>query len=333
MATIILSHESARAYWASPWMRHEERSLGRDETAAALKDADAGLRHVLLKEVCAAAPLNQLDAPLSLLVTERARRRETKLARFRCMHLDALPKGSLVHAMRLELSDAAAPVDVLASSPAFCFLQLASGADMLGLAKLGFELCGEYAIDERASKGFVKRPAVTDAEQLSAFVDACPGLTGAKPARRIAQHVLDGAKTPDDAAIALAASLPRSLGGMGVPAPLLGQTLGLPEDAVRMMGTRELSPTLLWPGIATALEYDPRPGTAQTASNDYAQRKARAYERVGYELLSLTREDMGDIDALRACLERLARKLGKRRQPVNDRQAARQQETLAQLFG
>lgn len=330
MAALVLSHDTALTYWKSAWIKHDEELLDAERSQRVLKNADCTVTKETLEVLEASDRFAGLPRPLDILVANRERRRNTSRARARAIETP-LPDGSLVYAEHLETAEGG--IDVCLCTPAFCFVQKAHGLDAIELACLGFELCSQYARDSKAEKGFYLRPPVATPEKIAQFAGSAPGMTGSKPARKIAELLIAGSKSPDETALALFAHLPRSLGGVGVPAPLLDQALEIPEEFTRLVGSRYLRPALVWPQIHVALEYDARDGNESSFQAEYLARKSRAYAGAGYELIELSRSDIENFESLRVCFERIARKLGKRRKPANAKQDARQRKTYQQLFG
>lgn len=330
MTTLILTHESALAFWRSPASGLAQAALQEREIGDALEDVTGKIRASTLAAIRESGRLGQVSFPLELLTATRGDRRSTKLMTLHCMQTP-IPAESLRFwkGFRIE----GQRVDLLVSSPEFCFVQMTRRLSDIEALMLACELCGSYRLSDSDPRGYVHAEPLTQPAWLEWYANEARQMTGAKQARRLATHALSGARSPQQAKLALMASLPRSLGGIGTPAPELDHVIEVPDDVARVLGSRTRTPDLFWPQVATALELDTRSWANAGSRADYEERKADAYRRMGITLITLSRAQLGDLDALRRLFEVVARSCGKRRHPVNERQAARQEATHRVLFG
>lgn len=188
------------------------------------------------------------DEPLDVLVGQSKDRRRHPRLKTHLWSLD-LPKRSLAKfAPGLQLS-----------SPEFVFLQMARDLAFYDLLKLGFELCGTYALAPDTPRGFISRNTpLTSAEKIIAFVDKCPKAKGAKTARKVARHIIDGSASPMETALAMILCLPHYYGGYAFPRPALNMpmTLELDDGETGRTRTRACRCDLFWSKKALAIEYD-----------------------------------------------------------------------------
>ncbi len=330
MTPLILSHETAVAYWNSPWVVHTEEMLAVPQAELILRESAGTLDSRSVEASAKEEPLRQLSLPFDLLSSARGDRRKTETMQVRSMQA-ALPANSL---MSITISSDTAPagVELYVATPELAFVQMAQHLDRAELVKLGFELCGMYANEPRAKKGYVSRPPVTTPERLHAYAESALGQHGAKAARTISKYLIAHSKTPDETCMAMLACLPRSLGGIGVPAAQMSQAIELPEDVTRMIGTKTLTPTLYWEDIRTALEFDARSWEDESARDAYNRRKENVYRHIGIDIISVNINDIQNLERMRRILESVASKLGKRRLPANENQALKQQQLHESLM-
>ena len=337
---IVLSHETALAFWELPAVASADaaayRPLKAPETEALLQEPVSREDAATLATLLAAPPLSQLPRPVSLLTGLRASRRVTRLAHVRCMQA-ALPAGALLElgvtpaaASPIRSADVAEATRVHVCSPELVFVQMTAQLDDWELAALGFELCGTWARAVPDSPGTLATPLSTP-DKLLSFAQAADNMTGAKRARRLARYVLPGARSHEEALIALLSCLPRALGGMGAKPAVLGAQIEAPDVVARIVGSRTLMPDLYWPEGNIALEYDHRLWQDDERWGAYERRKRNAYALMGIELVSLRRDDLSFPDTVRAAFERINRKTGKRLKPANEKQRAQQDALLAWL--
>lgn len=96
------------------------------------------------------------DGTVHVLVTEQRRRRS--ISSVTCHLAEKIPPNGFTHIEG----------DIFCSSPELCFLQMARVLPLLQLIKLGFELCGCYALapDGRA----IEQPALTSKDRIDDFL-------------------------------------------------------------------------------------------------------------------------------------------------------------------
>lgn len=329
---LVLSHASALAYWRQFSRPTEEETCSAEECQQAL-DGTRGSIHV--RELARALdmfPLSTLDRPLDLLTSSRNDRRSTSLATFRCMQT-MLPDDSLAR-LSCKPEDGHMTFDVYASSPELCFIQMACTLSIWELIELGFEMCGNYGnTSKRTGKAqtsitpsyaMESSTVISTPEHIQEFVASCSGTTGSKRARQAAKWLVAQSGSSEETHICILAFLPRSLGGMGAPRPLLNQHIAAPDVVARVLGTRTLTPDLFWPSGRVALEYDGRIWNNARAREEYEKRKCNAYRIMGIEVVSIGRSDLDHPDTVREQFRRINRRCGKRLKEPNSKQRAKQ---------
>ena len=120
--------------------------------------------------------------------------------------------------------------DVYASTPGFCFLQLARRLTLAQLVLVGCSLCGGYYVSPQSE--VVLRSPVTSTDEIGAYLDGAKGVRGLGLARRALSLVADGAESPQEVNSYLLTCLPKELGGCGVGKLSLNYVIPVePEDA------------------------------------------------------------------------------------------------------
>lgn len=99
------------------------------------------------------------------------------------------------------------------------FLQMAESFPLETLVVAGMELCGRYAVSREGA--ISSRCPLTSASRLRRFVGQAEGMRGVKKARRALRFVMDDSASPMETSLALLLSMPRSLGGYGLPRPVM----------------------------------------------------------------------------------------------------------------
>lgn len=199
------------------------------------------------------------------------------------------------------------------SSPAFTFLQMAKTLDLVQLICYGCELCGKYAFDERAKRGFNKRcgPLVSK-ETLEGFIYGAEGLPGAKRARIAMHYIVENSASPRETMGALQLALPYRYGGYGISAFSMNFDVPL-EGAARMMYHRNpCTIDICFPEKKLAIEYLGLYDHSGEEAVGSDRGRTLALEEMGYEVLELTKVQMDNIVSFEVVVKRVAKILGKR---------------------
>lgn len=234
-----------------------------------------------------------------------------------------LPAGSFV-SLRMRA------LDIWVTSPELTFLQLAQVLDVVGAAYVGMALCSSYRIDELDSSGVVRRDAdgddpLTSVARIGRYLDRASGVRGATMARRALKHVRDGACSPPEGGIALAAELPPLLGGYSLGKVTLNQGMrayagvdgaGRAKYVTRYPDVLICSTDSRKRARAAGIDYDP------LLTHGHEIRRQLDLDR-GNQITAARRLDhftftdrqTSDYDSFAASMEQVRRALGARRTP------------------
>lgn len=239
------------------------------------------------------------DEPLHAVVPDSS-------SRFRCKGVVchvcsmSLPRGSLV-----SLDDG-----LVVASPALAFLHMAESLSVEELAVVGSTLCGRYRMSGEGLMGSRRR--LESATRLAAFVGRAAGVRGAQKARRALRFVVDDSASPMETALALLLCLPVSLGGYGLPRPVMNMRIDAAEYGCDMTGSlrvpRFFKGDLCWPEAKLCVEYDSdahHTGSERIAHDSWRRGEL---ELTGFMVVTVTRRQLYD----RAAMDRLVRLLAKR---------------------
>ncbi len=149
----------------------------------------------------------------------------------------ALPAGALVLVDETTLPDGT-KLHIALSSPEFCFLQMARSLAWFDLIALGFELCRGLRARPRCSAR-VSPPAIPSAHLTISPPSRQVPITsrGAKAARKAAQQILQGSRSPRKRRSACSRIFLDSREEWGAR-PLLDQEIEAPDPAARILGAR-----------------------------------------------------------------------------------------------
>lgn len=247
--------------------------------------------------------------PLEVLVNNRTQRTGSKAVRPRVWHSKVVST-----AFRTVCRD------VYVSSPEFVFLQMATRLELPELAALGMELCGTYRRNVAAAHldsdepGFItcynQRP-LTTVRRLRGFCTSMKGAPGGRRAIKALEYVLPYSASPMETALYLLLCLPRRLGGYALPNPVLNPPITLTKAGKRHTIRNGAKPDLYWKNVRLDLEYN------SDEFHDENQRaidsmRRKALERMGVEVIELTKQELFSTKLFHATVLRVARRLKKR---------------------
>lgn len=226
--------------------------------------------------------------------------------------------------------------DMYVTSPKFTFVRLARRMAPIQLIRVGYEMAGSFAPNDSDVRGFSKCPAMFSVKELTSFLGHAKGVQGSGPARQAARHVLDNAASPMEAELAMILTLPRRLGGYGLPKPRLNHRLSLDTANGSMLSRTSVIVDLAWPERKLVLEYDS--DQFHTGSEKIAADSERRndIELLGYDVQTVTNKEMSNIGKTDKIAKSVASKLGVRIRNEGDGFLGKQVElrrTLTELRG
>lgn len=235
------------------------------------------------------------------------------------------------------------------SSPLFTLLTLALFVDEIELTMAMYEMCGTFTTIKllpeherlvmdalRASRlprdgwipfvergkgqdssrlsSFWKRPALITVDELSAFGEQVKGLPGHKKFERCARDVLGIARSPFEVQTAMALSFPRRRGGEGFVPTGLNQRVRLTPEAKKLVSGDSCEIDLLFEQDdshpALAIECQGRMVHGESGIRSEDSNKLNALDRMGFQTLILTYEQISDRGRYESIVRLIASKLG-----------------------
>ena len=286
---LVISHASAFLFWRNCCTH--PASLKRVSHPRAM-GSHAILTQELRAELASLGFSPSKAAPLDVLHSSRQARSQSASIRAH-VYEEALPPGSLIRVSP----------HVLVSSPELCFAQLGASLPEMKLILAGFELCGTYALlgDNQALK---QRTALTTTANIAATLASLTPRTAAA-ARRALVHVLDNAASPMEAKLALLLSLPKTMGGFGLPAPQLNAPVSLSAKAFALYPHSPCRADLYWPAHRLDVEYDGEDiHSGQRHLTDIARRNA--LEAEGLTVITIAKQQLQSDESCTQIARRIA---------------------------
>ena len=221
--------------------------------------------------------------PIDLLVPDHRQRRVVKGFKTHSAG-GLLPAGSLLDAGH----------GVLVVSAPLLYVQLCQGKSIGQCIRIGCNICGLYSLEPSSPDGVEKRRRLSTKKQLDEYLNGAGYLRGARNAAAALPWVLEGARSPREAELGLAFSLPKRLGGFGFKQPQLNgpEIIDGAGRAISSDYTDEID--VYWPDQRIGFEYASyaRHGDAHKIGRD--QRRALALREMGVHVVQVTDEQMSD---------------------------------------
>lgn len=219
------------------------------------------------------------DGTVHVLATEQRRRRS--IGSVTCHLAEKIPPNGIVHVEG----------DTFCSAPELCFLQMARVLPVIQLTKLGFELCGCYAL---APDGHaIEQPALTSKGRIGNFLKSAKGARGVAQARQALTHIVEGSASPRETALTMLLCMPPCWGGYGFSKPQMNYPVCAP-DPRRAHGVRQFYCDLFWPSWNLAVEYDSKAHHSDERKIVEDQTRATILTSLGISVISLRAQQVDD---------------------------------------
>lgn len=192
------------------------------------------------------------------------------------------------------------------------------------LLSLGSELCGGYARDPASpfeGKIAYRIPQVVTVSDISCYLARCGGARGLTLARKAAQYLADGMRSPLESEFYFALTLPPRLGGIGFPKPLVNNHLVIAEKRDDFLMSKpnrsaraqddlsrslsfphgdEITPDMQWPlpEAGLVIEIDGYSHHSDKDSFRSDRFRDQYYKSHDYQVLRITYDNMASAETL-----------------------------------
>lgn len=232
-----------------------------------------------------------------------------------------LPPRSIIKASR----------DIWTVSPEYLMCQLAAQAadlsdafDLVGLILIGYELCGTYLLDTSIDDGFLTTDApLTSRTKIARFCDRRGRFAGVRMLRRALPHILEMSNSPRESIVAMLLTLPRSMGGLGLPGAVMNYEIETGQGRKRV--------DIAWPELGVGIEYQGR----KYHAIEQAQREDRRRNTLagsGMTIITVWNEDLKDPLLFERFVNDVVHALGVRARSRSEKYRMRQRLLRAKLL-
>lgn len=214
-----------------------------------------------------------------------------------------LPEGSILRVPGCE--------GLYVSSPAFCLVQQGMQLHTVNhCMMLGRYLATKSPTRDKKGKLVLadRKPLVSE-EGLSLFLRDMRGGKGSKQLKEALRWTVSGAASPQETNLQLSLTLPFAYWGFGLPRPCMNYEIELGPDAHKLYPHKTCRIDICWPEKHFGLEYL---GEEHKDQLDDDWSRHYAVDMEGYQLLYVTKAQLGSAEHMDYIARCVARKIKKR---------------------
>lgn len=316
---IILTDETALAFW-----RHSGITGSSLFGTRPCRLARVPSKVAPASDITAACEQLGIDVePINVLVARKQDFRHNDSVAYSCFS-GQLPDRSL-----LKLNEG-----LYVTCPEFTFVRLAARVELVPLIRTCYEIAGLFAFNENDMRGFSRCDPLTTTRGISCFLERTKELhlRGHAQARRALKHALDNAASPMEVELAMLLTLPRRLGGYGLPKPVLNYPLDVSGLRGEQLQRKRITVDAAWPKERLVLEYDSdqfHTGSEKIVA-DSKRRNDIAF--LGFEIKTITSREIASIASMDKIADSIRRRLGIRARRFADDFPMKQSDLRRQLI-
>lgn len=245
-----------------------------------------------------ALPFSLPDEEIHILVPHSSCRRVNP--GFKCHVWNGPTRGSYLHVGN----------GVYLSTPEACWSQMATALDVTGAAILGYQLCSSYIPIPPLGTPNAARSPLSTPKKLIAFFERTTQTKGRRVADEALRYISGNAASPRETAIALLLSLPRRLGGYGLPVPVLNRKIPLGHMGQSLTSRGYFVADLMWPEHNLCVEYDSDLFHRKERQAVMDSNKRNALQAMGFTVVTLTNAQVKNVRAFDEAARALAVAMG-----------------------
>lgn len=216
-------------------------------------------------------------------------------------------------------------------SPELLFLEMASLLDFFDLLLLGSELTSTYTPNDTDVRGFSSCDPLTSPQAIERLLNSLSNYVGIRKAKRAVVHLIPNAASPMETEVALLLSLPKRLGGFGLPKPVLNREIYVDKERCGGYRRNVIRFDLLWSSARYALEYDSDQWHSSVERLHADSMRRNAIRAMGFDVASITYNEVQDINKLTTIAQTLARGIGHRMRPISFEEFSKREQLMRKL--
>lgn len=200
---------------------------------------------------------------------------------------------------------------VLKPNPTLCMMQRGV-RDIVRTLLLLWEACGTYQTSLTAMESKSQVQPLTSVRSLSKFVSANPSICGSAIVGRALKYVRDGSASLRETQLALVLGLPRRYGGYNLGLPVMNFGVEASPEARAIGGRKAYYCDLCWPEHRIDVEYQSDKEHAGEKMRIKDSRRTNALKSMGWNVFTVTNNEIRSVSTLEALSDSLRRAMGKR---------------------
>lgn len=220
---------------------------------------------------------------------------------------------------------------ILVTSPALLLVELANELDLIELIMLGCELASTYTPNRDDLRGFSTCQPLLRPAGLQRFINQLGTYNGSKRARVAAKHMIPDSASPMETKVALLLSLPKRLGGFGLPTPELNHEITVETE--RCVGYKRgaIRFDMFWKKGSLAVEYDSDQWHTGPEKIQADSMRRNAINALGYDVITITNQEYQNIDSMTDIARTIAKKVRHKMRPVDANEYSRRVQLMRVL--
>lgn len=229
------------------------------------------------------SPAQNQSGPIEAMWPQTIKRKNTKSIVYH--HFDKnYPKGAFL----------ALDSHVAIACPELTYIQSLNNLDLIERVLLGNLFCAGFKLVDQSvdQRGFCSCEPLSSAEKITSLLNRLPQITGLKACRQTLKYLVNNAASPREVQLAMLLTLPRKVGGFGFPVPELNATIALDRAQQRVISRGHLSVDMLWRKEKVVVEYDSDQWHTAKDKITYDSRRRNLLKSMGYEVITVTNEEI-----------------------------------------
>lgn len=222
---------------------------------------------------------------------------------------------------------------VYVCSPELCLVQLANKLPFPKLVEAANLLCAIFSSYEDSLYRQISREPITNGKSIQQFLNKAKSIDGIKKARQAEAYLLERANSPMEGKLAVPVMLPISLGGFALPKPVLNFDVQLSKESALYLGRESCCCDMVWPAQKVIVEYDSNLTHLTPDQHAYDKHKATALNMSGYQVFTITADNVRSVRHIEETFITLRKQLGLRaNKAAFDKFRERRYEALRSVF-